>query len=260
MKVIVTGHKGFIGQNMVNALEEGGHTLKCYEWGDVIPDVRGYDWVIHLGAISSTTETNVEKVIEQNYDFSRWLLMQCHTHNVNFQFASSASIYGLGTNFAEDAPVQPMSPYAWSKWLFERFAMKISTDWNIFVQGFRYFNVYGPHEDHKGDQASPYYKFEKQAKETGVIKIFEDSDKYLRDFVPVEKIIDVHQRFWGVSESGVWNIGTGRATSFESVARMIADKHGAKVEYIPMPDSVKKQYQTYTCADLTRLQKHFNIT
>jgi ADP-L-glycero-D-manno-heptose 6-epimerase len=260
VKVIVTGHKGFIGQNMVNALEEGGHTLKCYEWGDVIPDVRGYDWVIHLGAISSTTETNVEKVIEQNYDFSRWLLMQCHTHNVNFQFASSASIYGLGTNFAEDAPVQPMSPYAWSKWLFERFAMKISTDWNIFVQGFRYFNVYGPHEDHKGDQASPYYKFEKQAKETGVIKIFEDSDKYLRDFVPVEKIIDVHQRFWGVSESGVWNIGTGRATSFESVARMIADKHGAKVEYIPMPDSVKKQYQTYTCADLTRLQKHFNIT
>jgi ADP-L-glycero-D-manno-heptose 6-epimerase len=260
VKVIVTGHKGFIGQNMVNALEEGGHTLKCYEWGDVIPDVRGYDWVIHLGAISSTTETNVEKVIEQNYDFSRWLLMQCHTHNVNFQFASSASIYGLGTDFAEDAPVQPMSPYAWSKWLFERFAMKISTDWNIFVQGFRYFNVYGPHEDHKGDQASPYYKFEKQAKETGVIKIFEDSDKYLRDFVPVEKIVDVHQRFWGVSESGVWNIGTGRATSFESVARMIADKHGAKVEYIPMPDSVKKQYQKYTCADLTRLQKHFNIT
>jgi ADP-L-glycero-D-manno-heptose 6-epimerase len=260
MKVIVTGHKGFIGQNMVNALEEGGHTLKCYEWGDVIPDVRGYDWVIHLGAISSTTETNVEKIMDQNYDFSRWLLMQCYEHNVNFQFASSASVYGLGTNFSEDAPVQPMSPYAWSKWLFERFAMKISTNWNIFVQGFRYFNVYGPHEDHKGDQASPYYKFEKQAKETGVIKLFEDSDKYLRDFVPVEKIVDVHQRFWGVSESGVWNVGTGRPTSFESVARMIADKYDAKVEYIPMPDSVKKQYQTYTCADLTRLEKHFNIS
>jgi ADP-L-glycero-D-manno-heptose 6-epimerase len=113
---------------------------------------------------------------------------------------------------------------------------------------------------HKGDQASPYYKFEKQAKETGVIKLFEGSDKYLRDFVPVEKIIEVHQRFWGVSESGVWNVGTGRATSFESVARMIADKYGARVEYIPMPDSVKKQYQTYTCADLTRLEKHFNIT
>jgi ADP-L-glycero-D-manno-heptose 6-epimerase len=260
MRVIVTGHKGFIGQNMVNALEEGGHTLKCYEWGDVIPDVRGYDWVIHLGANSSTTETNVEKIIDQNYDFSRWLLMQCYEHNVNFQFASSASIYGLGTNFSEDAPVQPMSPYAWSKWLFERFAMKISKDWNIFVQGFRYFNVYGPHEDHKGDQASPYYKFEKQAKETGVIKLFEDSDKYLRDFVPVERIIEVHQRFWGVSESGVWNVGTGRPTSFESVARMIADKYDAKVEYIPMPDNVKKQYQTYTCADLTRLEKHFNIS
>jgi ADP-L-glycero-D-manno-heptose 6-epimerase len=261
MKIIVTGHKGFIGQNMVKALEANGNFLKCYEWGDNLPDIRGYDWVIHLGAISSTTETDVEKIIDQNYDFSRWLLMECHKHNVNFQYASSASVYGTNaTNFAEDAPMNPQSPYAWSKFLFDRFAMKISVGWNIFVQGFRYFNVYGPYEDHKGDQASPYYKFEQQAKETGVIKLFEGSESFVRDFVPVEKVVDVHQRFFGVSESGIWNVGTGRPTSFTSIARTIADRYDSRIEYIPMPENISKQYQKYTCADLTKLNTHYNVT
>ena len=149
-----------------------------------------------------------------------------------------------------------MSPYAWSKYLFDRHVSSQNFT-SIRVQGFRYFNVYGPHEDHKGDQASPYFKFTKQAATTGIIKLFEGSDNFKRDFVPVNTVIDIHKRFFDVSESGIWNVGTGRATSFESLARMIADQSDAKVEYIPMPDDVKNQYQSYTCADITNLRKHY---
>ena len=257
MKILVTGYKGFIGQNMVNALQE--HDLSFYEWGETIPDIRGLDWVIHLGANSSTTESNVEKLTEQNYDFSRWLINECQLYNVNLQYSSSASIYGLYKNFEEDAPANPLSPYAWSKFLFDRYVKGFKDRWTITVQGFRYFNVYGPHEDHKGDQASPYHKFEKQAKETGVIKLFEGSDRFCRDFVHVNTVIDVHKTFFNVTESDIWNVGTGHATSFESIARQISEVYGARVEYIPMPDSVKNQYQRYTCADITKLQKHFVI-
>ena len=255
MKILITGHKGFIGQNMVNALQD--HDLSFYEWGDDIPEVRGLDWVVHLGAISSTAETNAEKVTEQNYDFSRWLINECQYNKVNFQYASSASVYGLFKNFEEDGPKNPQSPYAWSKYLFDRYVEGFKDKWTVTVQGFRYFNVYGPHEEHKGDQASPYYKFEQQARETGVIKLFEGSDQFYRDFVHVDRIVDVHKTFFDVSESGIWNVGMGYATSFESVARSISEKYNARVEYIPMPAHLDRQYQRYTCADLTKLMKHY---
>jgi ADP-L-glycero-D-manno-heptose 6-epimerase len=256
MKILITGYKGFIGQNMVKALRDD-HTLTYYEWGDDIPEFEGLDWVIHLGAISSTTETDVEKVMRQNHDFSCILLVACQTNHVNLQYASSASVYGLGQNFSEQAPLSPQSPYAWSKYLFDRHVR--STKFNgIRVQGFRYFNVHGPHEDHKGDQASPYYKFEKQARETGVIKLFENSDQYLRDFVHVDDVIDVHKKFFDIKESGIWNVGTGKPRSFEAVARSIAVHYDAKIEYVPMPDNIKKQYQQYTCADLTKLTQTLN--
>jgi ADP-L-glycero-D-manno-heptose 6-epimerase len=128
----------------------------------------------------------------------------------------------------------------------------------VRVQGFRYFNVYGPYEDHKGDQASPYHKFTKQAKETGVIKIFEGSENFKRDFVSVETVVDVHRRFFTVHESGVWNIGTGIAKSFKEVAEEIARQYNAKIEYIPIPENIAKQYQKYTQADLTKLRKYYN--
>jgi ADP-L-glycero-D-manno-heptose 6-epimerase len=256
MKILITGYKGFIGQNMVNDLKDH-HELSFYEWGETIPTVKGLDLVIHLGAISSTTESNVEKVIEQNYDFSRWLLGECHINQVSFQFSSSASIYGLKDDFNEDAPADPRSPYAWSKFLFERYVNGFSGKWQCRIQGFRYFNVYGLHEEHKGDQASPYYKFAQQAKDTGVIKLFENSDRYFRDFVPVETVVDVHKRFFNVNESGIWNIGTGKPKSFQVVAEEIANQYNARIEYIPMPDNIKAQYQKYTCADLTKLSKYY---
>lgn len=254
MKILITGHKGFIGQNMTRALEQD-HELSFYEWGDEIPDFEELDWCIHLGAISSTAETDVEKVMRQNHDFSCVLLMACQVNGVNLQYASSASVYGLSTEFNENSPKNPRSPYAWSKYLFDRHVLSQKFT-NIRVQGFRYFNVYGPHEDHK-DQPSPYHTFKKQAETTGVIKIFEGSENYRRDFVPVETVIDVHKRFFSVDESGIWNVGTGQPKSFLEIAQEIAEKTGAKIEYIPMPSHLKDQYQTYTCADLTRLRKYF---
>lgn len=260
MKILLTGHKGFIGSNMLKALVD--HEVTTFEWGDALPDVQGHDWVIHMGANSSTVERNIEKIMHQNVDFSVWLLNQCIRHGIDFQYSSSASIYGLRTdNFVEDAPVDPRNPYAWTKYLFERhISSMLPKDYkSIRIQGFRYFNVYGPGEDHKGDQASPYHKFTKQAKETGVIKLFEGSENFKRDFVPVETVTDIHQRFFDVKESGVWNVGTGEPVSFEHVARNIAKQYDASIEYIPMPSNLKDNYQTYTCADMTKTHESLNI-
>jgi ADP-L-glycero-D-manno-heptose 6-epimerase len=259
MKIMITGYKGFIGQNMVNALEKD-HQLTLFEWGDKFPDLKGHDWCIHLGAISSTTETDVDKVLEQNYDFSRFVINQCQENKVNMQFASSASVYGLGSDFRETASVSPLSPYAWSKYLFERYVSGLSDRWTIKIQAFRYFNVWGPHEDHKGEQASPYSKFEKQAKETGIIKVFEGSDGFLRDFVHVDQVIEIHKKFFNIQESGIWNIGTGKAISFKDVAESVAAKHNASIEYIPMPDNIAKQYQKFTEANISKLRISLNAS
>ena len=249
MKILVTGDRGFIGQNMVEALNLDGHKVIGFEWGERLPDLVGIDQVIHLGAISSTTETNVEKIMTQNFQFSVDLLARCEVHRIPFQYASSASVYGLNTQFNESSPVDPRTPYAWSKYLFDRAVSNY--EWKTIVQGFRYFNVWGPHEDHKGSQASPYHQFTKQAIETGVIKLFERSEEYKRDFVHISKIIDAHKRFMTIKKSGIWNVGTGIATSFQDVANEIAFKYNARIEYIPMPDNLKHSYQSYTCADMT---------
>ena len=254
MKILITGHKGFIGQNMANALS-AEHELSFYEWGETPPEFAGLDWCIHLGAISSTNEKDVEKVMRQNHDFSCMVLMACQLNNVNLQYASSASVYGMGPHFNEDASPSPQSPYAWSKYLFDRHVRSQRFD-DIVVQGFRYFNVYGPHEDHK-DQPSPHHKFTKQAEETGIIKLFEGSENYKRDFVSVHEVIEIHKKFFNVQESGIWNVGTGKPQSFKQVADTIAEGLNARIEYIPMPDDLKAQYQKYTCADLTKLRKHY---
>jgi ADP-L-glycero-D-manno-heptose 6-epimerase len=256
MRILITGYRGFIGQNMCHALN--GHDLAFYEWGDRLPQVDRFDWVVHLGAISSTTETDVEKIMTQNYDFSCWLLNECNDAGVNFQYSSSASVYGLNTDFREDSAKNPLSPYAWSKYLFDRYVEQ--GKWFVTVQGFRYFNVYGPHEDHKGNQASPHHKFTKQAETTGRIKVFEGSEHYKRDFISVHEVVDIHKKFFNIHESGIWNVGRGKAMSFKHLAETIAEGMDARVEYIPMPEELKSQYQTYTCADLTKLKATLNAS
>jgi len=256
VKILITGYKGFIGQNAVNALKDS-HDLVMFEWGDTYPDLFGIDLVLHFGAISATTERNVEKVMRQNYDFSVLLHQYCARENINFQYSSSASVYGLNKSFAETDPVDPRTPYAWSKYMFDKYVIDHPTQ--NTVQGFRYFNVYGPHEEHKGNQASPYHQFKKQAIETGVIKLFKGSENYFRDFVSVETVIDTHIKFFDVKESGIWNVGTGNVKSFQEVAEEIAFLYNVGIEYIDMPDNLKSSYQEYTKADLTKLNRTLGL-
>jgi ADP-L-glycero-D-manno-heptose 6-epimerase len=255
--ILVTGHRGFIGQNMAEALGP----VVGFEWNpddvDAFPDLNGISQVIHLGAISSTTCTDSKAIIRQNIGFTARLLMACDARRIPIQIASSASIYGQNNKtFREaDAP-DPQTLYARSKFVVEVFVQ--SRTWSIPVQLFRYFNVYGPHEDHK-DQPSPHHSFRRQAKETGVIKVFEGSEQYARDFVPVDYVVDVHRRFFDLTVSGVYNVGTGTATSFMDVARQIALETGAEIQEVPMPAQIRKNYQPWTRADMTKTRSLLQV-
>ena len=256
MKILITGHQGFIGQNMVAHLQ-ASHDVEVWHYiPNTVPDCSTYDWVVHLGAISSTTETDVELIMQQNLDFSMRLLQICDMQGTNLQYASSASVYGPWKHFVEDAPLLPQSPYAWSKYLFDRF-VTLHNDFDILVQGFRYFNVYGPHEDHKLDQASPISKFKKQA-QAGEIVLFENSSECKRDFVYVGDVCNIHEQFMSKDVSGIFNLGTGLPTSFESIAKAYEKKYKCNINYIPMPEQLKSQYQYYTCANLDKLKSHID--
>jgi len=255
MKILVTGHKGFIGQNLCIYLIERGYEVEGYEYiENVLPDCSQYDRVVHLGAISSTTEKNIEKVLQQNLDFSHRLIQLCDMQGVDLIYASSASVYGDTAHFTEDGPLQPQSPYAWSKYLFDRGVQHLGWDeYKIKIQGLRFFNVYGRFEDHKGDQMSVFHKFKKQAQTTGKVHPFENSDQYLRDFICVEDVCEVIEKLIHIDQSGIWNLGTGKAESFETIAKLIAQKYNATIEPIPMPENLKGQYQAYTKSDNTKL-------
>lgn len=250
MRILVTGHRGFIGQNMVKALTSE-HTVTGYEWGDAPYSLDSVDQVIHLGGISSTTCTDEQALKDKNYDFTVDLVGQCVQRNIPIQIASSASVYGTkNTTFKETDPVNPQTAYAKSKAAIEAFCggLKASSP----VQLFRYFNVYGPHEDHKGDQTSPQHKFMRQVEQLGYIKLFKGSEDFLRDFVPVEFVVEVHKAFFNVQESGIWNVGTGVPQSFFDVALSISDN----IEWVDMPENLKAGYQKYTCADTAKLDQY----
>lgn len=249
MRILITGYKGFIGSNAMAYFTKLGHECIGYEWGDGEVDVSKVDWVMHFGAISDTTYTNVEQLLLQNYTFTKTLLNECDWYKVPIQIASSASVYGIhNKTFKETDYPAPRNYYSFSKYLVEEYS---NTMFNSLVQVFRYFNVYGDGEDHKGDQASPYHKFTKQAID-GEIVIFENSDRYKRDFIHVNDILDYHHKFMKINDSGLWNLGSGRAVSFEKVARNIASDYNTSIRYVPMPENLKASYQEYTCANMTK--------
>jgi ADP-L-glycero-D-manno-heptose 6-epimerase len=261
VKVLVTGHKGFIGQNICKTLQNKGWDLSTFDILDnpiLRPkdlDYTGLDCVIHLGAISSTTETNVNKIMDLNLSWSIELFEMCKQLNIQFQFASSASLYGnqYRTPMKETDELNPLNYYAMSKYLFEKYVEK-SKHANI-VQIFRYFNVYGPNEDHKGGQASPYTQFTKQAKETGKIKIFEGSENYYRDFIHVNDVANIQLKMLNKYTSGTFNVGSASTKSFLDVAKIISNEYCADIITIPFPEHLKPHYQYYTCADMTKLEK-----
>lgn len=248
MKILITGYKGFIGSHLLNRFREK-HIVYTHEWGEDFPDIANIDWVIHVGAISSTTEKNVEKIFRQNYDYSVKLYEHCRLSGIKMQFASSASLYGLNMEFKEDSPVDPRTPYAWSKYMFEHY-VKTNPSRHT-TQIFRYFNVYGPNEEHKGSQASPFTQFRIQKEKLGFVKVFKDSENYKRDFIHIDEIVNYHEKFLDVQESGIWNLGTGTTMSFLDIAKKYSDE----IVEIDMPEELKCSYQKYTCADMTKTLK-----
>lgn len=248
-RILLTGHKGFIGSHLRQALT--GHAVTCLEWGDTMPRILDFDWVVHVGANSSTQERNVDKIFKQNLDYSVDLYNLARNQEVNFQFASSASVYGLGQDFTETAAPDPRTPYAWTKWLFERYVAQHPPKQSS-VQIFRYFNVYGPGEEHKGSQASPFTQFAKQAREQGEITVFENSEQYARDFIPVDLIVKYHLRFMELHVSGIFNFGTGSTQSFMDIAKSF----GVPIRTVPMPKDLAANYQRYTCADMTKTNQY----
>lgn len=257
MNILLTGYRGFIGSNILNSIPKDC-SVRYYDLLDNSNlcasdlELDNVDWVFHIGAISSTTEVDWLKIQKLNISFSIELFERCVAAGVNFQFSSSASVYGSSNTFKETDTKKPDSYYAVSKAIVEDYILYRNPS-NIRYQLFRYFNVYGNGEEHKIGQSSPHTEFTRQAKTTGKIKLFEGSNQFKRDFVPVEMVVNTHLKMTESIESGVWNVGTGKPTSFYDIAADISKKFGAGIQEIPFPDRLKSSYQKYTCADTSKL-------
>jgi ADP-L-glycero-D-manno-heptose 6-epimerase len=288
--IIVTGGAGFIGANIVKALNRRGYTdvmvvddlrdgvkivnladCEIQDYLDKADFLRRIDSsqaladrievVFHQGACANTTEWDGRFMLENNYEYSKSLLHYCHARRVPFLYASSASVYGMGPVFKEDRRYErPLNVYAYSKFLFDQYVRRVLPAAESQIVGLRYFNVYGPREQHKGSMASVAFHFNKQVLETGKVHLFQGSGDYAdgeqrRDFIYVGDVVDVN--LWCLNHpeiSGVFNLGTGRSQTFNEVANAVIAFHGrGQVEYIPFPEALKGRYQSFTQADMTLL-------
>ena len=290
--IIVTGGAGFVGSNLVLALNQRGHSdilvvddlkdgTKFKNLVDAeIADYKDKDAflqqlhtpnhsfgpveaVFHNGACSDTTEWNGQYMMSVNYEYSKALLDYCQARNIPFIYASSAAVYGGGKVFKEERGHEaPLNVYGYSKFLFDQYLRRrIKTGLKSQVVGFRYFNVYGPREQHKGKMASTAFHFNNQILEFGKCKLFQGSDGYgdgeqRRDFIHVDDVCAVNLWVWEHPKvSGIFNLGTGRAQPFNDVAKAVIKYHGkGKIEYIPFPDVLKGRYQSFTEADMSALR------
>jgi ADP-L-glycero-D-manno-heptose 6-epimerase len=256
MRILVTGHEGFIGRNMTSWLhqEEGWH-VDGWEWKpNEFPDVANYDWVIHLGAIADNAGMDVDTILKQNLEFSQQLFNECNLHGTHLQYASSSTVYGNTKSFSEHSPCNPQTPYAWSKYLFDRWVFQQPI--NIYVQGFRYFNVYGKWMHLRGRRANAIHKWQAQARKEGKITVWENAENIKRDWTWVGDVCRLHIDFIKeVRGSGIWNVGSGLAHSFLDIAEEIAEVEGAEIEFVPIPADEQARMRTKTCADLTLLKE-----
>ncbi|MFA7268707.1 MAG: ADP-glyceromanno-heptose 6-epimerase [Sterolibacterium sp.] len=305
MYIIVTGACGFIGANLVKGLNERGidriiavdnlsqadkfrNLVDCevvdyldkQEFLELIEE--GYfdgsiEAVLHQGACSDTMETDGRYMMTNNYRYSATLLDFCLDQEVPFLYASSASVYGSGKTFKEIRDCEaPLNVYGYSKFLFDQRVRQRIPDAVSPVIGFRYFNVYGPREQHKGRMASVAFHFFNQFQAEGRVKLFEGCDAYAdgeqrRDFIYVDDVVKVNLHFLEHRRSGIFNLGTGRAESFNAVAHATVNAcRAAKgevplslselqaqglIEYVAFPEDLKGKYQSFTQADLSNLRK-----
>lgn len=288
--IVVTGGAGMIGSNIVAALNaEGrddiivvddltdGHKIvnladlsiaDYLDKDEFLPALEAgtlgaIDAVFHQGACSTTTEWNGKFMMEVNFSYSKRLLHACLGAKIPFLYASSASIYGGGSEFREEPQFEhPLNVYAWSKKLFDDYVRRnvLSKDGHSQVAGLRYFNVYGPREQHKGTMASVAFHLFNQVGRGENPKLFGAHDGFgpgeqSRDFVHVGDVAGVNLWLWKRGASGIFNCGTGKAEPFRTVAEtVIATLGQGEIEYIDFPDHLKGSYQSFTEADMSRLR------
>lgn len=288
--IIVTGGAGFIGSNIVKALNAQGHTdilvvddltdgtkfrnladlvIADYQDKDVfrqrvVNDQRaleGVEAVFHQGACSATTEWNGQYMMDNNYTYSQELLAACQRLSIPFFYASSASVYGDGPVFSEGlANEKPLNVYGYSKFLFDQHVRRVLPKASAPIVGFRYFNVYGPREQHKGSMASVAFHLHQQILKGENPKLFGAYDGYeaggqSRDFIFVEDVAKVNLWAWQQGVSGIYNLGTGRAQPFRDIAEAVIAYHGkGEITYIDFPEHLKGRYQSFTQADMAGLR------
>ncbi|MCE9662155.1 ADP-glyceromanno-heptose 6-epimerase [Halomonas sp. M5N1S17] len=294
--IVVTGGAGFIGSNLVKALNERGRTdvlvvddlldgtkfvnLADCTLGDYLDKddfrerveavLRGepsrlppIEAIFHEGACSDTTEWDGRFMLDNNFEYSKVLLHFCQLQGIPFIYASSAATYGGSQVFREEPEYEkPLNVYGYSKLLFDQYVREHWDELTSQVVGFRYFNVYGPREQHKGKMASVAFHHHTQISAGQDLKLFGAWDGYeagmqSRDFVYVGDVVNVNLWFLdNPGKSGIFNLGSGRAEPFKAIGEAVIDFHRqGRIEYIDFPDELKGRYQSYTRADISRLRE-----
>ncbi|MBK4764869.1 MAG: ADP-glyceromanno-heptose 6-epimerase [Pantoea sp. Brub] len=286
--IIVTGGAGFIGSNLIKKLNNLGETnillvddLKNSIKFKNLVDLNFYDFidkeyflhkfilntnlnlgiidaVFHEGACSDTTEWNGKYIINNNYQYSKELLNFCLKQKIPFVYASSASVYGIrDSNFIEDRQYEkPVNLYAYSKMLFDNYVRQLLPKATSPICGLRYFNVYGPYENHKKNMASLVLKLINDSINNQNLKLFQGSENFKRDFIYVNDVVALN--IWCLENNifGIYNCGTGCSESLVTLANVIIEHYNkGTIEYIPFPKQLEGYYQYYTQANLNNLKK-----
>ncbi len=292
--VIITGGAGFIGSAMLWELNRNGEeniiivddlgSTTTGQWRnlsglrfadfiakDLFPDLlergalEGISAIIHMGANSSTTETDADHLLSNNFGYSKKIAAYCMAHDARLIYASSAATYGDGQNGYSDNidgvdTLRPLNMYGYSKQLFDRWALKHGV--LDKASGLKFFNVYGPNEYHKDDMTSVVFKAFHQIGEKGTVQLFQShrpdylDGEQLRDFIYVRDCTSIMAWMLEKPEvSGLFNVGTGTARSFKDLATATFSALGRQPEinYIPMPETLRDKYQYYTCAEMAKL-------